>query len=452
MWRTYVICVLIGLLLVSTGSNVLLLRQVLATQADADRLRSRLTAAEGTQNSLQQQLDQLVAAPTALIAGPDRGLLQRIQAEVAGLRGLQPRADVPLQMLDNAALQRYLVERFNTDYLPSERESDQKLLLTLGLIGQYESVTQTLLDILQEQVIGVYGEDEKMMYIVADRASFGPEEKTTFAHEYTHALQDQHFDLRKLMPKHPTNDDRSLALQALIEGDAVLMQRLWAQQNLSQSEINQLGQGGGDSRLFSAPVFIREQLLFAYADGFNFVRQLYQARGGYPGVDEVFRDPPESTEQILHVEKYRTRDKPIEVDLPDLADGRLGPGWRKINSNVLGELDLRLILEQHTDRARAVRAASGWGGDRWLLLEKDGRQALVIKSVWDGETEARSFFEAFGLGLRNRFSDARSDVDSPSRQALTAAQAATELRREGATVVVVISFDRQSAELLAAAV
>src|SRR5205823_1133055 len=138
--------------------------------------------------------------------------------------------------------------------------------------------------------------------LVSD-GQFGPAEKDTFAHEFTHALQDQYFDLGKLSPKHPDNDDRSLAIQALIEGDAVLMQRLWAQQKLSQDEINQLGQGGADSKLFSAPLFLREQLLFPYGDGFNFVRQTYQQRGGYVGVDDVFLHPPDSTEQILHPEK-----------------------------------------------------------------------------------------------------------------------------------------------------
>src|SRR5438876_9495451 len=107
MWRTYVICILIGLLLVSTGSNVLLMRQVLAVQSDTDRLRSRLTAAESAQNSLQQQLDQLkvatpaarstpAAVPTVAVGGPDRALLQQIEDDVSGLRGLQPKNDVTL--------------------------------------------------------------------------------------------------------------------------------------------------------------------------------------------------------------------------------------------------------------------------------------------------------------------------------------------------------------------
>jgi hypothetical protein len=468
MWRSYVICVLLGLLLVSTGGSVLLTRQMLAAQSDADRQRQRAAAAESAQASLQQQLDRLKVAatpgarptpgvpaapvPTVAVGGPDTALLQRIETEVSGLRGLQARTRVPFRFLDPAALQRFLVDRFNQDYLPSERESDQKLLTTLGLINQNDSVVQILLDVLQEQIIGFYNQDDKAMYLVmSDPGQFGPEEKDTFAHEYTHALQDQYFDLTTLAPKHPDNDDRSLAILALTEGDAVLMQRLWAQEKMSQDEINQLGQGGADSKLFSAPQFLREQLLFPYSDGFNFVRQMYQAGGGYAGVDDVFRSPPESTAQILHPEKYRSRVRPIEVSLPDLSQGSLGDGWRLIKSNVLGELDIRLILSQLTDSSRGVRSSGGWGGDRWELLEKDGRQALVVKTVWDTPNDARNFFDTFALAMRNRYPAAKQEEASATRQALTTPTAATELRRNAQTVLVVISFDRPTAESIAAA-
>lgn len=460
MWRTYVICVLIGLLLVSTGGNVLLMRQVLQAQSDTAQVQKRLAAAESAQNNLQAQIDQLKVAaesqaatptkvplPTVAPNGVSEALLKQIESDVAGLRGLEPKRDVPLQFLDQQALRRYFVDRFNNDYLPSERESDQKLLQVLGLVSAHDSVAEILMDILVEQVIGVYNDDDKVMYIVADRAQFGPEEKDTFAHEFTHALQDQYFDLRSLQPKHPTNDDKALANQALIEGDATLMQRLWAQQRLSSDELNQLNQGGADSKLFSAPLFLREQLLFPYGDGFNFVRQMFQAGGGYPGVDEVFRSPPESTEQILHPDKYRAHEKPIDVSLPEF-----GSDWRTIKSNVLGELDLRLILEQLTDRGRAVRSASGWGGDRFALLERDGHQAFVLKSMWDSPTDARNFFDAFSLGMRNRFQNAQQDEATASRQALSTADWATDVRRIGAQqVVCVIAADRTSADALIAA-
>ena len=265
MWRSYVICVLIGLLLVSTGGNVLLTRQMLAAQADTDRLRQRLASVAVT----APPTPAAVPAPTMAASTADRLLLQQIEDQVAVLRGLQPKSPVTLRFLDQPALQQYFVDRFNQDYLPSERESDQKLLATLGLVKPNDTVVQILLDVLQEQVIGVYNQDDKVMYMVTDRAQFGPEEKATFAHEYTHALQDQYFDLSRLAPKHPTNDDRALAIQALTEGDATLMQRLWAQEKMTQDEINQLGQGGADSKLFSAPLFLRVQLLFPYSDGFN---------------------------------------------------------------------------------------------------------------------------------------------------------------------------------------
>lgn len=448
----------------------MLTRQLLSAQADGARLRQQVAAAESAQANLQQQVDQLkidqaagvpgpaatpglVAAPvpTIGISAPDRALLQQIEDQVVGLRGLEPKSQVPLRILDQGALKQYFEDRFNQDYLPSERESDQKLLATLGLLKPGDNVVQILTNVLLEQVIGVYNSDDKVMYMVGDSGPFSPEEKSTFAHEFTHALQDQYFDLSTLAPKHPDNDDRSLAIQALTEGDAVLLQRLWSQQNLTADEINQIGQNSASTQLNSAPQFLRDQLLFPYGDGFNFVRQIYQSGGGYAGVDDVFRNPPDSTAQILHPEKYRGHVKPVEVSLPDLSQGSLGDGWREINSNILGELDLRLILAQLTDTATAMRGSNGWGGDRWELLEKDGHQALVLSTVWDTENDARNFFTAFGVAMSNRFVGAKQEEASATRQALTASNAATEVRRNGQAVLVVISFDRPSADAIVAA-
>jgi hypothetical protein len=289
------------------------------------------------------------------------------------------------------------------------------------------------------------------MYLLADNGQYAPDEKDTFAQEFDHALQDQYFDLPTLAPKHPDNDDRALAVQALTQGDATLIQRLWAQQYLSAAELSQIGHSGGTSKLLSAPLYLREQLLFPYADGFNFVRQMYQT-GGYAAVDDIFRDPPQSTAQILHIDKYRNHVAPVAVDLPDLSQGQLGDGWRQISTNVFGELDFRLILAQLTDSTTGVRGASGWAGDRWALLEKDGHQALVSKSVWDSDAAAQLFLQTFGQAMQNRYFGAHVEEASATRQALTAAQTATEFRRDGSTVVAVIAPDRATAEAIADAV
>src|SRR2546423_1047496 len=203
------------------------------------------------------------------------------------------------------------------------------VLIGLLLVSSGSSV------VLLRQVISTQDEVARLRQQarqVADNGQFGPDEKGTFAHEYVHALQDQYFDLTTLAPKHPQNDDRSLAILALTEGDATLMQRLWAQKALTADEINQLGQGSPTSKLLSAPLFMREQLLFPYTDGFNFIRQIYQANGS-AGIDDLFRNPPDSTAQILHMDKYRNHVAPVEVSLPDLEAGGLGPGWRTIKSN-----------------------------------------------------------------------------------------------------------------------
>jgi hypothetical protein len=496
MWRNYVICVLIGLLLAVSASSVMLLRQTQLAQSDASTQRQRAVAAEATSSALRQQRPTSAPTPTSaatrssaptpssaqatnsapvtgnpivtptsaafgapplaaptLVPAPtvtsaDSPVLQQIQADIVKLRGLQPKTSVPIRFLDQAALQTLYVDRFNQDYSPSERETDQKLLSTIGLIGPNDSVQQILLDVVQEQILGLYSQDDKSMYMLADGDKFGPAEKVTFAQDFDHALQDQYFDLNTLAPKHPDNDDRALAIQAVIQGDATLIQRLWAQQNLTSDELSQLGQNAGASKLASAPLFMREQLLFPYADGFNFVRQIYQT-SGYAAVDDVFRDPPQSTAQILHIDKYRTHAAPVAVDLPDLSQGALGDGWRQVNSNVFGELDLRLILTQLTDSTQGVRGADGWAGDRWELLEKNGHQALAIKSVWDSDAEAKTFFRTFGQAMQNRYFGAHVDAATDSRQALTATNAATDVRIAGNTVVAVISFDRPTADAIA---
>ncbi|MBV9596320.1 MAG: hypothetical protein JOZ87_05610 [Chloroflexi bacterium] len=485
MWRNYVICVLIGLLIATSLSSLTLLRQTQTTQSQTDQLRQRAVAAEATSSSLQQQAGQAngappagnaiatqpavtptpqgvsianvaprpttAAAPEPTVTSADSPILSQIESDVVNLRGLQPKDPVPIQFVDQTALNNLYRDRFNQDYTASERESDQKLLTTLGLIGPNDTVAQILLGVLQEQILGLYSQDDKTMYLLSDRGQFGPDEKDTFAEEYDHALQDQYYDLSALVPRNPDNDDRSLAAQALIQGDATLIERLWAQQNLSQAELSQLGQGGGTSKLLSAPLFLREQLLFPYGDGFNFVRQVYQT-SGYAGVDDVFRDLPQSTAQILHIDKYRNHVAPLEVDLPDLSQGALGGGWREISSNVFGELDLRLIVTQLIDSTTGVRATDGWSGDRWELLEKDGQQALVTKSQWDTDAQATAFFQAFAQAMQNRYFGAQVESATDTRAALTATNAATEVRKSGNTVVAVISFDRPTAEAIANAV
>jgi hypothetical protein len=175
------------------------------------------------------------------------------------------------------------------------------------------------------------------------------------------------------------------------------------------------------------------------------VQTYRQAGNSFSAVDALYATPPASTSHILHPDKFRSGIQPESVHLPDIA-ATLGPEWRNVGSGVLGELYLRVLLEQYGERAEASRVASAWSGDHWLLLEHQGRSTMIVKSVWETETSARTFFNSYARGLRKRFDGALTEDETPYRQALTTPTAATDLRLNGREVLTIISFDRASSE------
>ncbi len=183
----------------------------------------------------------LLAAPASaqsnpeIGAAPDTSTLRAIEGQVSQIRGLEALAEPDLQLLDHASLTTYLANQFERDYLPNERESDQKEFVLLGLIKPTDNIVQIQLNLLSDQVIGIYDSGTKSLFVVADQAGFGPAERMTYAHEFNHALQDQYYDLNKIAPKHPASNDRSLAVHALIEGDAIMLQTLWRRWWYAQS-------------------------------------------------------------------------------------------------------------------------------------------------------------------------------------------------------------------------
>ena len=383
----------------------------------------------------------------------DVSVLRQIEAQVSQIRGLQPLSEPDLRVVDAAGMHQYLVGELDSDYLPAERELDQKAFVALGLIKPTDDLVQIQLGLLSDQVVGVYDADSRSMLVLSSgQPTFGASERLTYAHEFNHALQDQYYDLNSIAPKHSDNADRSMAVHALIEGDAVTLQTLWAAAELRPEELVELARGSAsaDSSLYRVPLVVRTELLFPYVEGFNFVRQAYRDAGNnYAAIDAIFQNPPESTAQLLHPEKYRAQVHPVTPDLPDAATTL---GWRRLGANTLGELDTRVMLEQWgTDHTAAVRIASGWAGDRYQLVEKDGRPALAVKWAWESPEAARAFFSAYTRGLRTRFDAATIEESSSTRQALTTPVNATDARLKDNEVTTVVAFDRDTANALVGA-
>jgi hypothetical protein len=213
----------------------------------------------------------------------------------------------------------------------------------------------------------------------------------------THALQDQNFGLSKIDQFDRTcHDERLEAFLSLAEGDATETQILWARQNLSDAEIAKLQ---SEASSFppppaSVPPFLQNFLTFPYPSGQAFVESLL-ASGGEAAVDRAFRNPPASTEQILHPTKYPS-DQPVEVNVPNFGP-KLGPGWKDLEFEDVGEGWFRVMLELRLSASSADAAAAGWDGGQYRAWSDDqGHVAVVMDTVWDSEADAQEFARNMG--------------------------------------------------------
>ncbi len=322
-----------------------------------------------------------------------------IRAQVIALRGLEPTKAVEPVALDAADLRANLTAEFDRENTADELKLAEDLLITLGLLPPGTSIRTTMLDFQTGQVAGYYSPDKDELFVVSRSGGLGPTELVTYAHEFTHQLQDQAIDLNSLGLDSTDQSDRQLAHLALVEGDAVSIQSQWMVANLTPEQLGQLLGSSLDPKaleaLQNAPPYIRETAIFPYQDGLAFVTA-NTASGGYKALDAVYDAPPDSTEQILHPEKYLAREEPTSVKVPDAMAAVLGTGWTAAGQDTLGELILRIWLSvAGVPRAEAIAAAAGWGGDRLVMLRgPNGAVAIGMITSWDTAADAAEFLDA----------------------------------------------------------
>ena len=235
-----------------------------------------------------------------------------------------------------------------------------------------------------------------------------PVDESLLAHELTHALQDQHFGLLRLLDARPYDFDRAEAAFAVVEGDAMNVQRrieqgeAWSRltpEDAARFEGERFDAAGGElGALF--PPLLTETFLFRYRDGARFVETV-RRKSGARGVDELFSRPPASSEQVLHPEKYFAGEGPREVRADEARFA--AAGWGIAAATPLGEIGARGLLLKALGRREAGRAAAGWGGDRAYLFERvDGSALFVWQTAWDTDADAREFFRAYNVLQRSR--------------------------------------------------
>ena len=329
---------------------------------------------------------------------------EETERQTAALRGLAFKKPVTYKSIGREELRKVLEGKLEEIYSADELRDYSRTLETIGLIPEGTDLREAILGLYDEQVAAFYVPEERALYTFKEATFTGNLDKITLAHELTHALQDQNFDLTTFPLKVKDNDDLALATAALVEGDATLLMAQYYGEHLDVRDMlgdvlgGMLGQK--TAKFHAAPAYFREMLVFPYQQGAEFAMAVFAA-GGSDALNAAFHEPPVSTKQILHPEKYlHNRHQPETITLQKLD----AAGWRLIGNNVLGEFGLRQLLSQHLSLLQAQRVAAGWNGDRYHVYERgaDGPTALVWTTAWESEADAGAFESAYRQFVQKR--------------------------------------------------
>ena len=337
------------------------------------------------------------AAQTSVAVPTETEALQtmsdRVAGEVATLRGLPLLRPVERRVEDRAGLRLRLEQMTRDEVAPDLLEAADRLLHRLRLLRPEQRYEQVMLKLLGDEIAGFYDPRAKTFFILSDM----PESAQIgiMSHELHHALQDQHFGIERVRGYGDRVQDVGLATSALLEGDALATMLMYPSGELSTSPLLLDKLMSASMQAAAAPAGLSEtiwqSLLFPYAGGLSFVTAVADARG-WEGVTELYASPPQSTEQVLHPERYLERDEPTWLEHPTPL-----PGAERYAVDVMGEWMVRSLLGEWLGAsvapAAVARAAAGWDGDRlsaWRFAGSD-RELVTWLLVWDSEAEAASF-------------------------------------------------------------
>lgn len=305
-----------------------------------------------------------------------------------------------VELLDQPAFRARVAEQAKQDDTKGLAD-EARAWRALGLVHGDIDLAATLRDVMVEQIAAYYDPRRHVLVVPkSQRDTSQFDTRQVMAHEVEHALQDQRFGFPKL---DRLEEDEALARRAVYESDGVLamivdvavqrglelgptLTRFGAQlQHLPLSALSTLS-GGTSNKLDTAPLRLRQLVVFPYFGALNLLVDLFRT-GGFQLSDQLFSHPPESTEQLLHPDKYRAGERPIEVDKPHAPHG-----WHASGDGVLGELGVRAVLTECLGAERANTVAQGWGGDRFVALRGSvPAPGLLWSTVWDDEAHAIAF-------------------------------------------------------------
>lgn len=331
-----------------------------------------------------------------------------ILTELSKITGWKIRKPVPRDTMTRDALKAYFEKRMGEMVDPEDVRIEELTLRRFGLVPRDFNLKESTLELMTEQAAAFYDYKKDRMVMLDGQGSLM--QGIALVHELAHALADQQVDLDQYIRKSNQSDDAVLARQAVMEGQATwLMSEFMARKagmslRTSQGLVDMMGRmagaGAGQFPVFDqSPLYMRESLLFPYAEGLKF-QQAVVVKLGDAGFTMVFTTPPQTTQEILHPERYleRIASKRVQPDvtLPQPEGGKnWSKGWKALSDGTAGEFDHQMLLRLYAKESEAV--AAEWVAGRYDLYEekKTGRVLLRYASVWSSNEAAAKFFAAY---------------------------------------------------------
>jgi len=336
-----------------------------------------------------------------------------ILADIEELRGDKYQREVKVSIADKKGFLDYVDDRMERTTTDEQMSADETVMKLLGLVDPKMDYLARQMELLQSQVGGFYDPGTESFCLMS---SFqGGLAKIILAHELTHALDDQLFDIDGTLDRLKGNADAQMAYQAVVEGSGTSTMNEWTLKHfgkdLSMKDLagaSEMDMGG----LEEAPAAMWKPVLMVYMRGAAFLKRTDNVMKGQMGsvarkdLERAFTHPPSSTEQVLHPEKYwdpEQLDEPVVVKLDTTK--LVAAGWKLQADETLGEAILSLVTAPADERggldtsnpmsvlgiAYTNDDAAGWGGDRYVLLEKDGVTLFHFSTRWDTEVDADEF-------------------------------------------------------------
>jgi hypothetical protein len=338
----------------------------------------------------------IVAPP--VVRRPTPPAIAEVESEVEAVRELRYVRPVNVEPISAAEIDRRLREYFKAAYPKRFYARRTDAWATIGALPGGVGILEALNRYQQGQVLGFYNSQNGELVYTGDE-QLSRIEQFILAHELTHAIDDQHFDLDRLDDIAMTcQDERFLAALGTVEGSA----NHFATQVIFRFPVTEIGalSGGGSE---GVPPLIVELQAYPYTAGQAFVDSLAED-GGPAAVNRALKTFPATTEQVLHPEKF-PGDTPKRVDVPDFAP-TFGRHWRDHDVMIVGELWLQALLHTRLDRPAAERAAAGWDGGIYRAWSDGHDVAVILRTEWDSPKDASEFRDLLNRWVREGKGDA----------------------------------------------